>query len=85
MLNHLQKLVETAKETYSRWKRWVPLDEQESFQKHLRTLELLVPKLVSRKADFIQARIKKDAEGLARGKCFQLSFTSHQTETHGPS
>ena len=64
MLNHLQKLMETAKETYSRWKRWVPLDEQESFQERLKTLELLVPKLVARKANFIQARIKKDTEGL---------------------
>lgn len=65
MLNHLQKLVETAKETYSRWKRWVSLDEQESFKEHLRTLKLLGPKLVSRKADFTQARIKKDTEILA--------------------
>lgn len=61
-LNHLKDLVRTAKEAYSRWQRWVPSDAQQTFQSRLKELDLLIPMLVSRKADVIQAWIKSDAE-----------------------
>lgn len=42
--------------------KMVPPDEQQALQGHLKELELYILKLVSRKADFIQERIKEDVE-----------------------
>ena len=64
MLSHVQELVKTLKEVYGRWKRWVPPDEQENIRKNVMNLELHVPRLVSRKADFIQMKEKEDAQRL---------------------
>lgn len=48
-LTHLQELVKTAKEVYSRWKRWVPPDEQQTFQSRVKELELC-PKISLQKS-----------------------------------
>lgn len=61
MLKHLQGLVKTAKEVHGLWKRWIPPDYHKDIQSHLKVLELCIPKLISQKADFIQARIKEVA------------------------
>lgn len=66
VLNLLQGFVKTAKEVPGRWKRWIPPEDQDSIQEHLKGLELTIPKLVSRKADFIEARIKEEAECLSQ-------------------
>lgn len=62
MLTHLQQLVKTAKEAYNRWKRWIPSDEQKDIQGRIKELELTLPSLVSRKADFIQVKLREEAE-----------------------
>ncbi|XP_070403557.1 uncharacterized protein [Nothobranchius furzeri] len=56
ILSHLKDLMMTAMEVYRRWKRWIPPEEQRDLQSHLQKLELHIPRLVSRKADFIQTR-----------------------------
>ena len=61
-LDQLKGLAVTAKDTYGRWKQWAPPETQKELQSHVRGLELQVPLVVSRKADFIQATIKKDTE-----------------------
>lgn len=62
MLSHLGGLVKAARETHVQWNRWAPPTEQKDFQCRLRELEVNLPKLVSRKAEFIQARIKQESE-----------------------
>ncbi len=66
MLNHVQELVKTAKEVHNQWKRWVPSDAHRELQSHLRGLELHIPRLVCRKADFILAQIKEDTKRQAQ-------------------
>nr|XP_054601662.1 uncharacterized protein LOC129164711 [Nothobranchius furzeri] len=60
ILSHLQMLLKSAKEAYSRWRRWIPRDVQEELQIRLRDLDLILPKLVSRTAEFIQMESKDD-------------------------
>lgn len=62
MLTHLQQLIKTAKEAYNKWKRWIPSDEQKDTQNRIKELELTLPSLVSRKADFIQVKLREEAE-----------------------
>lgn len=65
MLTHLEKLVQKAKEAHQNWNRWAPPAEQADFNGRLRELEVRLPQLISRKADFIRAaRIKSDTEEL---------------------
>nr|XP_061826459.1 uncharacterized protein LOC133612783 [Nerophis lumbriciformis] len=60
MLNHLEGLVKTAKEVHGRWRQWVPEDTVVEIRTSLKGLELQTTKLVSKKADFIQQRIKEE-------------------------
>lgn len=62
ILGHLKQLAKSAKEVHGHWKRWVPPDEQEELQDRLKGLELYIPKLISRKADFIRLKVKEDTE-----------------------
>lgn len=62
MLSHLGGLVKAAREAHVRWNRWAPSAEQKDFKSHLRELEICLPKLVSRKAEIIQAKIDQDSE-----------------------
>ncbi|XP_058477623.1 uncharacterized protein LOC131448851 [Solea solea] len=66
MLDQLKGLVGTAKDTHGRWKQWAPPEAQGELQRHVRGLELHVPLMVSRKADFIQATIKEDTDRQAQ-------------------
>lgn len=61
MLSHLQNLVKTAKDLYNRWQRCIPSGDQNNFRQGLRSLELNITRLVSRKADFIRARREEEA------------------------
>ncbi|KAK7898939.1 hypothetical protein WMY93_019792 [Mugilogobius chulae] len=61
-LSNLEAVVKTAKIEHDRWSFWSPPAEQTDFRKRLRELELSLSKLVSRKAAFIQAKIKEDRE-----------------------
>ncbi|XP_032434156.1 uncharacterized protein LOC116729604 [Xiphophorus hellerii] len=61
-LSHLKELLKAAKEVHCRWKRWIPHDYRDEIQDRLRGLELSVPKLVSRTAEFINARLKEGEE-----------------------
>ena len=63
-LNHLKELMRTAKEVHSRWRQWIPPGLREDLQSQLRGFELHFPRLFSRKADFIQAKMKEDTEGV---------------------
>ncbi|TKS65757.1 hypothetical protein D9C73_028022 [Collichthys lucidus] len=60
---HLESLVKAAKEAHSRWSQWAPPAEQENFGCRVRELEICLPKLVSRKTTWIQARLNEDAGG----------------------
>lgn len=62
MLNHLGELVKAAREAHVRWNRWAPSAEQKDLKSRLRELEVCLPKLVSRKAEFIQAKVEQDSE-----------------------
>ena len=53
MLTHLQTLARSAKEAHNRWKKWIPSGQKKDLQDRLQELELTVPKLILRKADFI--------------------------------
>ncbi|XP_035999462.1 uncharacterized protein LOC118564728 [Fundulus heteroclitus] len=59
-LNHLKELLKVAKEAHSHWKRWIPHGRRDEIQDRLGGLELRVPKLVSRTAEFIHAKLKED-------------------------
>lgn len=66
MLNHLQDLTRTAEELHDRWKRWIPSEEKKVIQGRFRELDLTIPALVSRKADFIQVKLEEeDRRGLS--------------------
>ena len=60
MLNHLQDLTRTAKERHDRWKRWIPSDRKKDIQDRLKELDFIIPVLVSRKAEFIQVKLKEE-------------------------
>ncbi|KAK7933141.1 hypothetical protein WMY93_004037 [Mugilogobius chulae] len=62
MLNHLEILVKRAKESHDHWRFWAPPAEQQDFSCRMRELELQLPQLVSKKALFIQAKLKEDAK-----------------------
>lgn len=62
MFDYMEKLVKRAKELHTQWKCWVPPAERKDFQLRVRNLEQIIPKLMSRKAEFIQAKAKEDAE-----------------------
>ncbi|XP_039456743.1 uncharacterized protein LOC120433854 [Oreochromis aureus] len=64
VLGHLKELVGVAKESYSKWKHWIPSSVRRDLQSNLQRLELCIPRLVSRKADFLEMRIKEDADHL---------------------
>lgn len=66
LLNHLKELVKTAKDVHCQWKRWISPNVQEEIQSKLQKMELCIPQLVSKKAYFIQAKIKEDIERLSR-------------------
>ncbi|CAI5646586.1 unnamed protein product [Oreochromis niloticus] len=57
VLGHLKELVGVAKESYSKWKHWIPSSVRRDLQSNLQRLELCIPRLVSRKADFLEMRI----------------------------
>ncbi|XP_054904067.1 uncharacterized protein LOC129371490 [Poeciliopsis prolifica] len=59
-LNHLRELLKAAKEAHCHWKRWIPHGARDEIQDRLRELELSVPKLVSRTAEFIHAKLKDE-------------------------
>lgn len=61
MLSHLGGLVKAAREAHIRWNRWTPSAEQKDFNSRLRELEICLPKLVSKKSEFIQAKFKQDS------------------------
>ncbi len=54
MLTHLQNLVRTARDLYSKWQRCIPSGDDRNFCLALRGLELDVTRLMSKKADFIR-------------------------------
>ena len=62
MLNYMVRLVKRAKELHTQWKCWAPPAKQKDFQLRVRGLEQIIPELMSRKADFIKAKAKKDSE-----------------------
>lgn len=62
MLTHLQNLVRTARDLYSRWQRCIPSCDERNFCQGLRGLELDVTRLMSKKADFIRGRREEEAE-----------------------
>ncbi|KAJ8278530.1 hypothetical protein GJAV_G00088610 [Gymnothorax javanicus] len=62
MFDYMERLVKRAKELYTQWKCWAPPVEQKDFQLRVRELEQFIPKLMSKKAEFIQAKAKEDAE-----------------------
>ncbi|KAL3973670.1 mitochondrial-processing peptidase subunit beta [Sarotherodon galilaeus] len=64
VLGHLKELVGVAKERYSKWKHWIPSSVRRDLQSDLQKLELCIPRLVFRKADFLEMRIKEDADHL---------------------
>ncbi|KAK7925024.1 hypothetical protein WMY93_007334 [Mugilogobius chulae] len=61
MLNHLEILVKRAKESHDHWRFWAPPAEQQDFSCRMRELEFQLPQLVSKKALFIQAKLREDA------------------------
>lgn len=61
-LSHLKELLKSAKEVYGRWKKWIPRNNQKGIQDQLKMLDLEVPKLVSRTAEFIHKKLQKDGE-----------------------
>ena len=60
MLTHLRDITRTAKERHDRWKRWIPSDRKKDIQDRLKELDLTIPVLVSRKAEFIQVKLKEE-------------------------
>ncbi|KAI7792395.1 gag-pol fusion polyprotein [Triplophysa rosa] len=64
MLDHLERLVKTAKELYIKWKCWAPPAEKKDFQHRIRGLEQVLLKLISRKTDFIHVRVKEEARNV---------------------
>ncbi len=62
MLTHLQNLVRTARDLYSKWQWCIPSGDERNFCQGLRGLELNVNRLMSKKADFFQARREEEAE-----------------------
>lgn len=62
MFDYMEGLVKRAKELHTKWKGWAPPAEQKDFQLRVRELEQIVPKLMSKKAEFIEAKAKEDAE-----------------------
>lgn len=79
ILTHLRKLVTTTKEVHNQWKKWSPPDALRDVWKRLGDLHLQVPVLVSRTAEFIQA---KKEEGVERGDPTGIPINyCHQVET----
>ena len=60
MLTHLRDITRTAKERHDRWKRWIPSDQKKDIQDRLKELDFIIPVLVSRKAEFIQVKLKEE-------------------------
>lgn len=58
MFDYMEKLVKRAKELHTQWKCWAPPAERKDFQLRVRDLEQIIPKLMSRKAEFIQVKAK---------------------------
>lgn len=67
MIEHLRGLVKTAKKSQIKWKCWAPPAEQKEFHERIRKLELILPKLTLRKADFTQEKVRKDSERVLGG------------------
>lgn len=61
LFDYIEKLVKRAKELHTQWKYWAPPAERKDFQLRVRDLEQIIPKFMSIKAEFIQAKAK-DAE-----------------------
>ncbi|XP_028331737.1 uncharacterized protein LOC114481263 [Gouania willdenowi] len=64
MVEHLKSMVETAKKSQIKWKCWAPPAEHKEFHGRIRELEVILPKLTSRKADFIRAKARKESSRL---------------------
>lgn len=64
MFDYMERLVKRAKELHTQWKCWAPPAEQKDFQLRVRGLEQIIPKLMSRKAEFIQAKAEEDPKEL---------------------
>lgn len=62
MFDYMERLVKRAKELHTQWKCWAPPAERKDFQLRVRGLEQIIPKLMSRKAEFIGAKAKEEAE-----------------------
>ncbi|XP_038145790.1 uncharacterized protein LOC119786474 [Cyprinodon tularosa] len=74
MFDCMERLVKKTKELYTQWKCWAPPAEQKEFHLRVRELEQMVPKLMSRKAEFIEAKAKESA-----GKTLSTSSISYPT------
>ncbi|XP_051232860.1 uncharacterized protein LOC127350364 [Dicentrarchus labrax] len=66
MFDYMERPVKRAKELHTQWKCWAPPAEQTDFQLRERGLEQSIPKLMSRKAEFIQAKAE-DTERVGSG------------------
>lgn len=62
MFDYLKGLTKRAKELHTQWKCWAPPAEQKYFQLRVCGLEQIIPKLMSRRAEFIQIRAEEDTE-----------------------
>ena len=61
-LQHVTGLVKTATQVLGQWRQWIPSEELVPLQNRFKRLELLVPPLVAKMANFIQVRVKEDEE-----------------------
>lgn len=57
----MSKKVKIAKDVHSQLRRWVLADKQKDTQDDIKELDLAFIQLVSRKADFRQAKMSEEA------------------------
>lgn len=84
ILTHLEELVRKAKAAHQTWDRWAPSAEREDFSCRIRELEVQLPKLVSRKAAFIEAassRMDPRKGSFSSSSVEMLSTTSYPEHT----
>lgn len=76
MLDHLERLVKTAKELHAQWKCWAPPTEQKDFQCRIWGLEQVFLTLTSRKVDLYSSKSHRRCR--KSGDC-SLSSISYST------
>ena len=69
-LTHLKTLVVSAKKAHCKWQQWVLVEDQREFRGRLKELEHQSTRLVSRKADFITARLPENTTNTASNHNF---------------